>query len=186
VWAGQTGPPAAASWLAALWALAGCAERPVQVGEVGVRPANLTAPFALGAVSVAQNPAVGRLRQRGVLGETNESSPLQLDVAVWTRDRSVGVCAVPDPGSRGRCARWISPPGKGAGPFAPAVAYGLALRFIDRPTGEVVYAINARLDGGRRPPPAVERRLVDAAIDCAGCAGGSLAGGVTTGSAPAR
>ena len=179
VWTGKSVPlAAAAAWLVAPWALAGCAERPVQVGDMGVRPPNLKAPFELSPLSEAANPAVARLRERGVLGETVQSSPHRLEVALWTWDRrrGLGVCAVPDPVSRERCARWISPPVRSRGPFAPTVAYGLDLRLIDRPTGEVVYAIDTRLNGGRRPPPAVERRLVDAAVKCAGCAGGSLAG----------
>jgi len=154
--------------------LGGCAAERVRVVDAGARPAALRAPFALSALSDASSPAVTLLRDRGVVAGQGGTSNLEMQVATRRRERLIGVCGGPAAKAPDQCQGWIAEPRRPAGPFAKPESYELGLRFIDRSSGRVVYAVEASLNGGRKAPRALDRRLGEAALQCAGCAGGPL------------
>ena len=156
---------------------AGCSTPAIRVAAVGDRALIASQPVQLVAETVAADQASKLVGSRVATSVAERAQPgaLQLLLAATSRPEKTGICVELSDRPGQACTRWLVPPVQGWRPFGAMDVHQLTLRFVDPATGRVPYQVTAST---RRRKPAdaeLQRRLLDAAIACADCAGGPLA-----------
>lgn len=146
--------------VAMLFALSACQLPPIEVEAIGAASAPLIGPFHL---TTGSDPVTAPLlQQRGLLAE---SAALRLTVAQAVRAASVGVCMAGTTGCPFKPPhRWFT--------ANPPTRYTLTLSFTDAATGALVYRVEASVRAKTATSPQRAEQLLNAALDCTGCAAG--------------
>ncbi len=160
--------------------VAGCAQPRIDVVSNGDRAAIAARPTAL-APAAGDAGLVARLVEQGVVSAPVAASapatapaPIVVQLVATSRPESTGICLEPGATSGSPCLRWAVEPVQRWRPFGRRTVHQVVVRFGDAATGDILYQVAATTARRKAEPEAIRSQLVDAAIACAGCAGGPL------------
>jgi hypothetical protein len=161
--------------------VAGCAQPRIDVVSNGNRAAIAARPTAL-APAAGDAGLVARLVEQGVVSApaaaiapaTTAPAPIVVQLVATSRPETTGICVEPGATSGSPCLRWAAEPVRRWQPFGRRTVHQVVVRFGDAATGDILYQVAATTARRKAEPEAIRSQLVDAAIACAGCAGGPL------------
>ena len=172
-----------ALWLVLPILVASCAQPRIDVVSNGDRAVIAARPAAL-APDAGEAGLVVRLVEQGVVSAPGAAGtppappavPKQIVVQLiaTSRPETTGVCLEPGATSSSPCLRWAAAPVRRWQPFGRRTVHQVVVRFGDAATGDILYQVAATTARRKAEPAAIRSQLVDAAIACAGCAGGPL------------